>query len=557
MRARFRTSSAGRFGGGTLRKGRGIVKAPRGDFDRKRAALRAPSPTLPPVSSRLLRSLAITGLIALAALGCCRVGMRLLPERFAVNAPIQQLLLGRGIETASEAELRERLSVPDGFAVSLYAADLPNARMLRFTPTGDLLVSTPRSGRIWILPRAADGTKRAEAPRVLLEGLDRPHGLDLRGEWLYVGEGSAIARIRFDAAGRRTQGAIERVVTGLPDGGNHWTRTVRFGPDDKMYVSVGSSCNVCIEDDPRRAAMLRFAPDGSNAEIFATGLRNSVGFDWQPGTGALYATDNGRDLLGDDTPPCELNRVVEGGFFGWPFAWGDRQPDPDLGAGRDAEIAASIPPAHAFAAHNAPLGITFLRGANAPAPLRGAALVALHGSWNRTTKDGYEVVSLHWSPDGSIEERRFLTGFVRDDESVIGRPVDVAEGPDGAIYVSDDYAGAVYRVALEDGAAGPAGRASASEPVRASDPVAVLTAEERSALAAQGRALYEAHACHRCHETARAEAGVVPVLLDRVTSKYDRTSLATYLAAPQPPMPLFPLDTSERRALAEFLLERR
>jgi hypothetical protein len=183
--------------------------------------------------------------------------------------------------------------------------------------------------------------------------------------------------------------------------------------------------------------------------------------------------------------------------------------------------------------------------------------VALHGSWNRTTKDGYEVVSLHWSPDGSIEERRFLTGFVRDDESVIGRPVDVAEGPDGAIYVSDDYAGAVYRVALEDGAAGPAGRPSASEPVRAPDPVAVLTPAERSALAAQGRALYEAHACWRCHETARAEAGVVPVLLDRVISKYDRSSLATYLAAPQPPMPLFPLDASERRALAEFLLERR
>ena len=248
------------------------------------------------------------------------MGLRLLPERFAVNAPIRQLLLGRGVEAASEGELRERLVVPDGFVVSLYASGLPNARMLRFTPTGDLLVSTPRSGRVWILPRAADGSARAEAPRVLLEGLDLPHGLDLRGDWLYVGEGGAIARVRFDVAGRRTEGAIERVVTGLPEGGNHWTRNVRFGPDDKLYVSVGSSCNVCLEEDPRRAAMLRFAADGSDAEIFATGLRNSVGFDWQPGTGALYATDNGRDLLGDDTPPCELNRVVEDGFYGWPFA---------------------------------------------------------------------------------------------------------------------------------------------------------------------------------------------------------------------------------------------
>jgi glucose/arabinose dehydrogenase len=142
-----------------------------------------------------------------------------------------------------------------------------------------------------------------------------------------------------------------------------------------MYVSVGSSCNVCIEEDPRRAAMLRFQPDGSGGELFASGLRNSVGFDWQPGSGDLYATDNGRDLLGDDIPPCELNRIVKDGFYGWPFAYGSRVPDPDFGAGHEAEIAASIPAAHGFRAHNAPLGITFVRNANAPASLRGAALV--------------------------------------------------------------------------------------------------------------------------------------------------------------------------------------
>lgn len=507
------------------------------------------------MSPRLLRSLAIAGVVVLVTLGCCRIGMRLLPERFAVNAPIRQLLLGRGIEPASESELRERLAVPEGFVVSLYAAGLPNARFLRFTPAGDLLVSTPRSGRIWLVPRATDGSARAGAPRVLLEDLDRPHGIDLHGGWLYVGEGSAVARVRFDAAAGRTEGPIERVVTDLPAGGNHWTRTLRFGPDDKLYVSVGSSCNVCIEQDPRRAAMLRFAADGSGAEIFATGLRNSVGFDWQPGTGDLYATDNGRDLLGDDIPPCELNRIVEGGFYGWPFAWGDRQPDPDVGAGHEAEIRASIPPVHAFRAHNAPLGITFVRDANAAPALRGAALVALHGSWNRTHKDGYEVVSLHWSPDGRIEERPFLTGFVRDDESVIGRPVDVAEGPDGAIYVSDDYAGAVYRVAF-GATALPAGvPASTSPPAATADPSDDLRPAERSARIAQGRALFEAHACYRCHEAARAEPGVVPVPLDRLTGRYDRASLSAYLAAPQPPMPLFPLDTEQRHALAEFLLD--
>jgi glucose/arabinose dehydrogenase len=489
---------------------------------------------------------------ALASAGACSVGLRLLPERYAVNAPVAQLLLGRGTDAPSDATLRT-LAAPEGFAVSLYATEVPNARFLRFTSSGDLLVSTPRSGRIAILERDADGDGRADAVRTLLDGLDRPHGLDLHDGWLYVGEGSAVARIRYDAATRRTSGGVERVVTGLPSGGNHWTRTLRFGPDAWMYVSVGSSCNVCVEDDPRRAAMLRFRPDGSQAEVFATGLRNSVGFDWQPATGDLYATDNGRDLLGDDVPPCELNRIERGGFYGWPFAYGDRVRDPDLGEGRDAEIAASRPPAHAFRAHTAPLGITFVRGANAPAALRGAALVALHGSWNRTRKDGYEVVSLHWSDGGRIEERDFLSGFVRD-ERAIGRPVDVAEGPDGAIYVSDDYAGVVYRVAWQAGGARAAEAVPASTARAPRDPLASIPAAERDAMMGRGRALYEAHACFRCHETARADANAVPVPLAQLAGKYDVEGLAAFLAAPQPPMPLFPLTAAERRDLAASLL---
>ena len=155
--------------------------------------------------------------------------------------------------------------------------------------------------------------------------------------------------MRFDPSTGRAAGGFERVVTGLPGGGNHWTRTVRFGPDGRLYVSVGSSCNVCIEKDQRRAAIVRYRPDGSGEEMFATGLRNSVGFDWQPGDGQLYATDNGRDLLGDDFPPCELNRIVEGGFYGWPIANGDRVPDPDHGKGQEARIAASIRPSTASA----------------------------------------------------------------------------------------------------------------------------------------------------------------------------------------------------------------
>jgi glucose/arabinose dehydrogenase len=492
--------------------------------------------------------------VALAFVACGHI----VPERYAVNAPLGQLLLGRGIEPPAPDAVRKLLSVPDGFAVDLWATGLPNARFLRFTPAGDLLLSTPRSGRVVLLERDANGDGRTDGVRTLLEGLDRPHGLDLRNGWLYVGETGAIARVRFDAASGRTEGPVERIVSDLPAGGNHWTRTIRFGPDGWLYVSVGSSCNVCIEQDPRRAAILRFQPDGSSGEIFAAGLRNSVGFDWQPGTDALYATDNGRDLLGDDSPPCELNRIVQGGFYGWPFANGDRVPDPDLGAGYEDRIATSIPPVHGFRAHNAPLGITFLRSEHWEAPYRGAALVALHGSWNRTRKDGYEVVSLHWRPDGQIEERPFLMGFLGDDR-VIGRPVDVAEGPDGAIYVSDDYAGAVYRI-RPDNAVSTSVNVSVPAPAITSgiDPLTSLAIEERPAVLERGAALYAEHRCGRCHDPEGADPDVIPVPLEpaRLRSRYDLASLTEYLLAPTPPMPAFPLSPLERLDVAAYLLAR-
>ena len=194
---------------------------------------------------------------------------------------------------------------------------------------------------------------------------------------------------------------------------------------------------------------MRFNSDGSDGRIYATGLRNSVGFDWAPWDGALYATDNGRDLLGDDFPPDELNRIEEHGFYGWPFVNGFGEPDPEWGPGNEQKAAVAIPPVHGFRAHNAPLGIHFVRQARVPAGFERAALVALHGSWNRTTLDGYKVVSLHWQDDGRIEERDFLTGFLGPD-GIIGRPTDVAEGPDGAFYVADDYGGAIYRVSFSD-----------------------------------------------------------------------------------------------------------
>lgn len=367
----------------------------------------------------------------------------LLPERFVVNTPIDSLFRTLPV---TPPDLGPRLRLPPGFTWSIYAKGLDHARVIRVTPTGDLLVSTPRGGQVWLVPKgSAPGT--AGPPRVLLGGLDRPHGIDFAEGWLYVAQSDRVLRVRFDIATGTVSGTPTTLVAGIPNGGMHWSRTLGVGPDGWIYLTIGSGCNAC-EDDPLRARMARFRPDGNELVPHATGLRNSVGFAWAPWDGQLYATDNGRDLLGDDLPPCELNRIVAGGFYGWPYAWGNRRPDPDLGSTHADRVQASIPPAHEFQAHVAPLGIAFLNGDKLPTTYRHSALVALHGSWNRTRKSGYKVVSLHWDADGKIVERDFLTGFERD-EDVIGRPAFVAQGPDGAIYVSDDYTGSIYRIVYD------------------------------------------------------------------------------------------------------------
>ena len=513
-----------------------------------------------------LTGASLSTLVAIAG-ACSYVA---LPFGWTVNFP------GFSGEPIPESELGSRIRVPAGFSIDTWAGGIANARFLRFTPEGDLLVTSPRQGKVFLVERDPNDPARAAGRRVLLEGLNSPHGVTLHDGWLYVAETDAVLRVRFDAKTRTLDGSPERIVRGLPAGGNHYTRTVDVGPDGKLYVSIGSSCNVCIEEDARRAAIVRYELDGSGETIYATGLRNSVGFAWQPGTGALYATDNGRDLLGDDFPPCELNRIVENGFYGWPFANGDRVPDPDFGTGREAEIAASIPPAHGFAAHTAPLGITFYDGTLFPESYRGAAFVALHGSWNRSKKIGYEIVVLRFAPDGTITGQPFATGFL-EDETVHGRPVDLAVGPDGALYVSDDFTGSIYRIAWGDPArartmpaagtspttgaspaagtsapAGPGDGAVTSLAPPAADPLASLDAAERASAVARGRVLWNESRCAACHVAGHGAETYRP--LAGLGARYDVTSLATYLRAPQPPMPVYPFTAPDRRALAIYLL---
>ena len=373
-----------------------------------------------------------------------------------MNALVRLALLGMAsmllaAESACAEALHERLQVAEGYQFSVFASDVRGARLLRVTPTGDLIVALTRAGEVWWLARDADGDGRSDGRRQLLSNLDRPNGLELRDGLLYVAENTRVITIPFDSETASVGGRPSTLISGLPRGGNHFRKVIRFGPDGLLYLVIGSTCNVCIERDDRRAAMHRYRADGEYLGVYATGLRNSAGFDWNS-AGDLYATDNGRDMLGDDYPVCELNRIVEGGFYGWPFANGFGDSDPNLGKGREDLIDASIHPVHGFRAHNAPLGIEFLAFEGHPSDYSSAAIVALHGSWNRSQKDGYKVVSLHWGqqPDteDSIEERDFLWGFL-ENERVFGRPAEVAEDGEGNIYISDDYAHVVYKVSAK------------------------------------------------------------------------------------------------------------
>jgi glucose/arabinose dehydrogenase len=334
--------------------------------------------------------------------------------------------------------LRQRIKLTEGYRLGVFAQDLGQPRLMQMTESGDLIISGYTDGTISLVKADKDGNGRSDGQTVLVQGLNSPHGLVLEGRTLYVAEENQVVSYDFDG---KKLSKKQVVLTGIPSGGGHSSRTLKRGPDGFFYLAAGSSCNSCIEKQPWRAAIIRFK-DGSRPEVFARGLRNTVGFDWQPKTGALFGVDNGRDNLGDNVPDDEVNRIEYGKHYGWPYEHGAGVKDPKLFAAMPAGLAPVLP-VHGLGAHVAPLSIVFLRHQSGAA-LNGTALVAEHGSWNRSKKSGYRIVRLIFEAE-KIREEIFMSGC-EVNEDVICRPVDIFEAPDGVLFVSDDYTGAIYRI---------------------------------------------------------------------------------------------------------------
>lgn len=339
--------------------------------------------------------------------------------------------------------------VPAGFSVSVYASQFHSPRWLAVSPSGDVFVADSRAGEVVVLHGVtSDGT--AQSREVFAGHLDLPFGIAFHGDYVYVAETNQLVRFRYDSVSSKRLGSAEHLLD-LPGGGynQHWTRSLAFSPDGrKLFVAVGSKTNVGIESDPRRAAILACDADAKNARVYATGLRNAVGIAFNPDSGALWATVNERDDIGDDIPRDYFTHVQESGFYGWPYAYGDRRidnrvsPRPDLGA-RMIEADTFLE------AHVAPLQFAFYDKLGFPAEFRHGAFIAEHGSWNRRIRSGYQVEFVPFR-DGvpAGEPRPFLSGFAPDSarKEVYGRPVGVAVADDGSLLVSDDGAKVIWRI---------------------------------------------------------------------------------------------------------------
>jgi glucose/arabinose dehydrogenase len=363
------------------------------------------------------------------------------------NAEVAQRI--RGIPQPPTAATPDKLptpmlKLPRGFKVDVYVSGIANARTLRLGDKGTLFVSNRVLDKVYAV---IDKNGKREV-KVIASGLDRPNGLAFHDGALYVAEGTKISK--FDKIEDNLDSPKSTVIYGdLPNHQSHGWRYIGIGPDNKLYINVGAPCNIC-EPPATNAQIRRLNLDGSGAEVYARGVRNSVGFDWHPVSKQLYFTEHGRDWLSEDLPEDELNRVTKiGQHFGYPYCHNGTHTDREMGWGRSCSEFEN--PVALLGPHSAPLGMRFYTGSMFPAKYKNAIFMARHGSWNRTKKIGGDVIVVYLNRDGTVRSQEpFMTGFLQNN-NYIGRPVDVQQMKDGSLLVSDDYAGAVYRISYGSG----------------------------------------------------------------------------------------------------------
>lgn len=346
--------------------------------------------------------------------------------------------------TGGVQHVLDQIELPPGFVIELYSAAVPQARQMALGDDGTVYVGSLHAGKVYAI-RDNDKDGKGERVTVVADGLTLPNGVAYRDGSLYIAEVPRISRIREVGKKLNETSRPEIIFDQFPSDLHHGWKYIRFGPDGKLYVPVGAPCNICEPRKPVYASMTRLNPDGKGFEIYAKGIRNSVGFDWHPQSGEMYFTDNGRDRLGDDVPSEELNRAPKFGLhFGYPYCHAGDIADPQFG--KEGICENYTEPAWRFPAHVAALGIRFYTGSSFPAEYKHQLFVAQHGSWNRSTPQGYRIETVKFEDEKPKRSVIFAQGWLQKNGNVLGRPVDVMEMPDGSILVSDDHLGAIYRI---------------------------------------------------------------------------------------------------------------